>query len=615
MHASSTVEDATQPAAQSSHKQADVSKRSCTRCNQRKIGCDRRCPCSRCLKAGAECTYPGNKRAPRKLKRPPISAILAHVGELEEEVERLRSASGVLSHDTNTHSTAASQSGSPNTQQTSTAGPETPKGRLVVHSGRSRYVGDEASVVLGNKIRELREICGDFSDEERTSHLSGTDVVSMALPPPGTQWFDQTASYSAGHSWSKYLQPPRIQALLQIYQENVAPMIAILHVPSVKAMSSKYCTNDESKLEPAYKALALAISFAAVVSMTPQQCLSVLDEDHDACIQEYRVAVEQTLAEVNLTGTTDMHVLQAAVLFLLCLRRCADSQLVWTQAAVVVRIAQRQGLHRDGQQLGLTPFETEMRRRLWWHICILDMLCSEDQGTDTQILPGMFDTKLPTNFDSEDLSPDMPSLPLPRQGYTDITLCIIQCEIMPILHWAGKSLDHNTRQQSLPEKEELLSSLANRVENQYLQNFNLDSPIQWLTAVIVRLTLSKAWLIHRLSTSAAHQDPNPAITNDEIFTMAVEIVNFAVLMERNETTTQWAWLCGSYKQRHVVAFILSELCVRQITPETDYAWGIVTQLYDQWVREGMQCNAMLQQPLARLMERAARWRNQQIDCD
>jgi hypothetical protein len=43
-------------------------------------------------------------------------------------------------------------------------------------------------------------------------------------------------------------------------------------------------------------------------------------------------------------------------------------------------VAQRQGVHRDGQRLGLTPFEIEMRGRLWWHIFILDMLCSDDPG-------------------------------------------------------------------------------------------------------------------------------------------------------------------------------------------------------------------------------------------
>jgi hypothetical protein len=51
-------------------------------------------------------------------------------------------------------------------------------------------------------------------------------------------------------------------------------------------------------------------------------------------------------------------------------------------------VAQRQGVHRDGQRLGLTPFEIEMRGRLWWHIFILDMLCSEDQGIVSQIQPG-----------------------------------------------------------------------------------------------------------------------------------------------------------------------------------------------------------------------------------
>jgi hypothetical protein len=144
--------------------------------------------------------------------------------------------------------------------------------------------------MANREIRELRELCDDISEEESTAHVSGTDMLSMALPPPGIQWFDQTASYSVGQSRSKYTQPPRIQALWQVYQENVAPMIAILHVPSVKAMLSKYCANDESELEPAYKALVRAMSFAAVVSMTPQQCLFILDEDHVACIQEYRVA-------------------------------------------------------------------------------------------------------------------------------------------------------------------------------------------------------------------------------------------------------------------------------------------------------------------------------------
>ncbi|RDW81771.1 putative C6 transcription factor [Aspergillus mulundensis] len=597
------MEFSARPSPRTVNKEADVSKRSCTRCNQKKLGCDRNHPCGRCLKAGAECLYPGNKRAPRKLKRPPISEIIDQLGELQEEVERLRSASGVPSAEPVGHSP---QPGHGIDHHGRIEWQETAKGRLVVSGGRSWYVGDEASVILGDKIQELRELCDGHSDEESMAHASSPSTKPMTLV--ATKGFDQTANPNVDNN--RYLQLPRIQTLWRIYQENVAPMIAILHVPSISAKLGESCAESESELEPGYKALLLAVGFAAVVSMTTQQCLSVLGEDHDACIHEYRVVAEQALAEANLVSTTDMQVLQAAVLFLLCLRRCADLQLIWAQAAIVVRVAQRQGLHRDGQQLGLAPFETEMRRRLWWHICILDMLCSEDQGTDTQIWPGMFDTKLPTNIDCNDLTQNMPSLPLPQKGYTDIALCIIQCEIMPVLHWFGKYVGHNAQQASSSEKEELLSHLANRFETEYLHNLDFDNPIEWLTAVIVRLTLSKAWLVHRISTSTAHQGPDAAAANDEIFTMAIEIVKFAMLLESNKTTTQWAWLAGTYKQRHVVAFILSELCERQITPETDYAWGVVRQLYDKWVREGTPSNAMLQEPLKRLMERAARSRDQ-----
>ncbi|KAL4944362.1 hypothetical protein BDV06DRAFT_210363 [Aspergillus oleicola] len=544
-------------------------KPSCVRCNQRKVGCDKNLPCGRCLRAGAECVRPQGKRAPRRFNRAPISEIRSHLVELEREVEKLRSAS---SND--------QQSGS----GTNTTG--TPKGRLMVSGGRTWYVGDEASVVLADKIRELHEIC-DGSSDEVVEHSTNP----MSVPFMGDLGSDPTTS--SGSERSQYLLWPRIQALWAVYRHNVDPMIALLHVPSIEVMIRENCANNVPLLESGQETLLLSICFAAVVSMTPSQYLSVLGEDQDFCIYQYRVAVEQALTEANLISTLDMSVLQAAALFLLCHRRC--------------------GLHRDGQQLGLTPFEIEMRRRLWWHVCFLDMLCSEDQGTDTQISPGMFDTKIPANLNCDYLTPQMADLPPPREGYTDVSLCILQAEMLPVLHWAGssKSPNQDARDSSASEKENRLLALANCAEERFLQKFDLDIPVQWVTAVIGRLTLSKAWLVHRLSTSA-DGDPNSTATSDESFTMAVEILKFAVLLQNNEATTPWAWLCSSYQQRHVVALILSELCVRPITPETDNSWELATKVYGQWRNEDVQTNAMLQQPLSRLMERAAQSRRQKL---
>lgn len=105
----------------------------------------------------------------------------------------------------------------------------------------------------------------------------------------------------------------------------------------------------------------------------------------------------------------------------------------------------------------------------------------------------------------------------------------------------------------------------------------------------------------------------PVATKDEIFDMAVEIVKFANLIEKNEPTAQWAWVCKSYKQRHVVAFILSELCVRPITPETNQAWEITTQMYNQWKEENHDTDAAFQNSRSRLMERASASRARKIE--
>jgi hypothetical protein len=90
----------------------------------------------------------------------------------------------------------------------------------------------------------------------------------------------------------------------------------------------------------------------------------------------------------------------------------------------------------------------------------------------------------------------------------------------------------------------------------------------------------------------------PIATNDEIFQMAVEIVKFANLIQKNEPTAQWAWLCKSYKHRHAMAFILSELCIRPISPETNQAWEIATEMYNQWYQEDNETDISLQTNLS-----------------
>jgi hypothetical protein len=83
---------------------------------------------------------------------------------------------------------------------------------------------------------------------------------------------------------------------------------------------------------------------------------------------------------------------------------------------VANRLALRMGLHRDSSKVGtnFTPFEAETRRRMWYHICQLDLLASFHIG-----LPGMMqqvesDTLPPRNLLDEDFDEDCIELPPSR---------------------------------------------------------------------------------------------------------------------------------------------------------------------------------------------------------
>ncbi|KGO67511.1 Transcription factor, fungi [Penicillium italicum] len=516
---------------------------------------------------------------------PPVSELLTRLKLLEEEVEQLRSprCNPVTDHtpDLDDH---------PNLQKTVKK-----TELLVLKEGKSRYVGDEASVTLGQKISELRDIIESSSDEE--SYSPDVTYNPITLPEGGLLGYYESA-WSLDYFRFHYYQPARLDALWKTYQEDVAPLIVILHQATMaRIVQDARAGND---LTPSDEALLFSVCYAAVTSMRAHTCPSILDTDHDTAIQDCKNAVSQGLRRANFISSQCLSALQAAVLFLLCYRVGGDTRLVWAESAVVIRVAQAQGVHRDGQNFSLPPLETEMRRRLWWHICMLDMLSSGDQGVDTQIRSEMFDTQFPSNVDDDDITLYMTDPPLSKTGFTNTTMCIMNSQIMTEMLWPrqGGSFDMSTH-----DRENLVTTLGKTLHEQYIDNFNLEIPIHWVTATIVRLQLSKAWLATHFQSEES--DEKTFRHDDRVFETAVELVQFSYLLQTNEGTLQWSWLCKSYKEWHVVAFILSELCLRPLSPETDHAWDVVTKMYGLWQQDMPRTDAMLQKPLDRLMARTA----------
>lgn len=100
----------------------------------------------------------------------------------------------------------------------------------------------------------------------------------------------------------------------------------------------------------------------------------------------------------------------------------ADQVNCYVLLGVAVRLALRMGLHRDPDKVcgQMTPFEGEMRRRLWNILWQIDLLASFHIGLPSMVESIDSDCQLPRNLNDSDFDENCTELP-PSRPETEIT--------------------------------------------------------------------------------------------------------------------------------------------------------------------------------------------------
>ena len=94
---------------------------------------------------------------------------------------------------------------------------------------------------------------------------------------------------------------------------------------------------------------------------------------------------------------------------------------VWVLVGMIVRLAMRMGYHRDPKYFpNITPFQGEMRRRVWTFVRQSDLLFSFQIGLPSMIRLCDCDTETPRNIYDEEIDEDSTSLP-PSRPFTSPT--------------------------------------------------------------------------------------------------------------------------------------------------------------------------------------------------
>lgn len=448
------------------------------------------------------------------------------------------------------------------------------------------------------------------------------------------------------HSLRPY-HPQLSQAvnLFAVYTENVAPVLPIFHLPTLSRMYWDAIAAVDS-LDKNVEAVVFAIYYAAVISMSSEQCIAMLGLTREAAVERYRFAVEQAIARADLLNTQSMVLIQAVVLFLSALRNQDDSRTAWSLTVLVFHIAQTMGLHRDGTVFGLKPFETELRRRLWWHICILDSRASDLHGFGPIQYQFSSDTRMPLNLKDVDLSPDMTEPPVEREEATDMFFSLVRCEAMTT---AAKmqllspdtqllAQQHGGRAAaSTEERAQLVRELDQTMRERYIARCNDSNPLLIMASMLGRLISVHFWLmlyypLRRMDNIDQHKvgegrpampktesETKPAttagvelegsrdasiITRDQLFQHSIEILELSAEIIHNPAISKFMWYAKAHVQWHVVAFVLAEICRRPPSPDCERAWDIVTKMYDTWTMHTSEKRGLMWKSVRRLMAKA-----------
>ena len=607
--------------------------RSCVTCRKRKVRCDKRHPCSNCNKAAIECVFPGPGRAPRRSRKTPDTELLARLRRLEGVVQSLgKGAEEGNEHLTNSNGVpdvpVPSCDGDTTKQKILTGGMigafEPPKkdqkdaantnglikefGRLVVDEGRSRYVSNKFWTSLSEEVAEMQDILDDPTDEEE-DYPSPESTSSASANQQGFIF-----SFSSIALSLRNYHPPseQISTYWDIYKRNVDPVLKLLHIPTMEKTIMK-AAQDLNHINKSLEALLFAVYYASVTTLSPNDCLVIFGVEKDPTLRKYRFAVEQAFSRANFLSTQELIVLQALLLFLTCVRRTDETRYVWSMVGLLIRLAQALGIHRDGQQFNLSPFETELRRRLWWQICSLDVRTSEDHGCDPAINEQAFDTKFPLNINDRDISPSMKDPPEAHEGATEMTFDLIRYSVSTTVRRLSYApvgpgpcrTKSNTL--TLEDKERMIEELHQHLERKYLQYCDTNTvPLHWVAATVARLIMAKMWLVvhhpfHRSDVGAGL----PQETKDRLFDTSIEVMEFSRLLETESTTLRWGWLFRTYVQWHALAFVLSQLCTRTLGPDVDRAWHVIDGVFEDWGGAlSKNHRGMLWKPLRKLMAKA-----------
>ncbi|KAJ5122122.1 hypothetical protein N7526_009059 [Penicillium atrosanguineum] len=347
---------------------------SCSECHSRKQKCNREMPCSRCIQRGVPnlCQWPGDEKSPQV--RPQERGSTTVVFEADSQVTEI--------------------------------------GQIYFARGAPSFFGNS---YFGHQVAA------------RMIHESAPDLPGMSLlsTKNSLQSF-RNDSGPFSQVWDLLGLLPRnkmtVDRLIERFLSDINWAIDAVHPETFRSQFAefwgrKFGFDEIASVDLRWLALLFIIlAFSVLLDGPETPSPEKAKENEEASLRFYwasRRAISLDLVRAGLMVTR----------YLLHTRQVAES---WLTVSFAMRMAQAQGMHIDGEKWGLSKKATEIRRRLWGNLYMLDKAIALALGRPYAISDHMCVIHAPENVWLDDMSDEQsslaPSKPLTSPTRSTVTL-------------------------------------------------------------------------------------------------------------------------------------------------------------------------------------------------
>ncbi|OJJ05146.1 hypothetical protein ASPVEDRAFT_153416 [Aspergillus versicolor CBS 583.65] len=394
------------------NRRRDKAQLSCDPCRHRKLRCDRHHPCGACSRRGitSSCIYAkaSTPDAQRSVAPRQSANLHGRISELESLVvtlmERQSLPAAVKSPDPSPPSFSdVTRIRRPNKSQDEAAHPADP-GTLDLNESGTSYIQSVHWEAILTKIRGLKE-----------------DMVPGSKALPGSHLFYGPNRHATRDEILAAVPPrPVVDRLMVLhFDSHILTPYFIHHKKFLREYESFW--EDSSATSIGW--IGLMFSMLYIAAQLQTFTIDSADGRAESLKAEYltmkdafREKAVQCLILAKYTRGGP-HVLETLMMvltgeFVLLKDSATDG---WLFISTILHIAMRMGYHRDPDHFpGITPFDAEMRRRIWVSILQLDLTLSLEAGLPRNATDTHMDTKEPCNLRDCDFDEDTTEMPPPR---------------------------------------------------------------------------------------------------------------------------------------------------------------------------------------------------------